>query len=109
MLEKQSDHKSKTYNRCTKTRSKEHKHNTKENQPTAKWKRTRKKHKINGKSRFKMTINTGLSIITLNASGLNVPHLKDIEWQSRLKKNKTRTHDNAACKRPTSGQRIHTE
>ena len=35
-----------------------------------------------------MTINTCLSIITLNASGLNVPHLKDIEWQSRLKKTK---------------------
>lgn len=37
-------------------------------------------------TKFKMTINT---IITLKVSGLTVPlsvlHLKDIEWQSRLK------------------------
>lgn len=86
MLEKQSDHKSKTYNRCTKTRSKEHKHNTKENQPTAKWKRTRKKYKINGKSRFKMTINTCLSIITLNINNLNTPTK---EWQTEQNKQPT--------------------
>lgn len=62
-----------------------------------------------------MSISICLSIITLNASGLNVPlnvpHLKDIEWQSGLKKTKTktRTHNNAACKRPTLGERIHIE
>ena len=36
-------------------------------------KRTKKKHKINRKTRFKMAINTYLSIITLNVNGLNAP------------------------------------
>ena len=31
------------------------------------------KHRINWKTRFKMSINTYLSIITLNVKGLNAP------------------------------------
>ena len=34
---------------------------------------TRKKYKINGKTRFKMAIHTYLSVITLNVNGLNAP------------------------------------
>lgn len=65
-----------------KPRSKDHKLNTKESQPAAEWKRTRKRWEENQwETKFKMTINT---IITLKVSGLtvplSVPHLKDIGW-----------------------------
>ena len=36
-------------------------------------KRRKEKHRINWKTRFKMAINTYLSIITLNVNGLNAP------------------------------------
>ena len=36
-------------------------------------KRGEEKHRINWKTRFKMAINTYLSIITLNVNGLNAP------------------------------------
>ena len=35
--------------------------------------RKKEKHRINWKTRFKMAINTYLSIITLNVNGLNAP------------------------------------
>ena len=34
---------------------------------------TKEKHRINWKTRFKMAINTCLSIIILNGNGLNAP------------------------------------
>ena len=53
---------------------KEHKHNTKENQTTkGKRKGQKKKYKLNRETRFKMTINTSLSIITLNVNEPNAP------------------------------------
>ena len=36
-------------------------------------KMTRKKYKMNGKTRFKMVINTYQSVITINVNGLNAP------------------------------------
>ena len=33
----------------------------------------KKKHRVNWKTRFKMAINTYLSIITLNVNGMNIP------------------------------------
>ena len=36
-------------------------------------KRTKEKHRLYWKTRFKMVINTYLSIITVNVNGLNVP------------------------------------
>ena len=49
-----------------------HKHKIKGNHPTKK-KRNKEKHRINWKTRCKMTINTYLSIITLKVNGLNAP------------------------------------
>ena len=51
------------------------KHNVKENHQTTKvgGKGIKKKYKINGKTRLKMTISTYLSIITLTLQGLNIP------------------------------------
>ena len=46
-----------------------HKNKINENHPTKK--RRNEKHRINWKTRFKMAINTYLSIITLNVNGLN--------------------------------------
>ena len=58
-----------------KPKRRERNYNTEENHQTTKGKtkRTKKKYKINGKTRFKMAINTYLSIITLNVNGLNAP------------------------------------
>ena len=60
-------------NAFTKTKKKRHKHKIKGNHPTTKKKGTKEKHRINWKTRFKMAINTYLSIITLNVNGLNAP------------------------------------
>ena len=49
---------------------------------------TKKKYKINGKKRFKMTINTYLSIITLNVNGLNTP-IKSHRVSDWIKKQET--------------------
>ena len=49
-----------------------HKHKISGNHPTKKRKKERR-NRINWKSRFKMAINTHLSIITLNINGLNPP------------------------------------
>ena len=55
------------------------KHKIKGNNPTKKRKKkerekgTKEKHRINWKTRFKVAINTYLSIITLNVNGLNAP------------------------------------
>ena len=51
------------------------KHKINGNHPTQK--RRKEKHRINWKTRFKMAINTYLSIITLNVNRPNTP--KDIE------------------------------
>ena len=49
------------------------KHKINGNYPTKKQKGTKEKHRINWKTRFKMAINTYLSIIALNVNGLNAP------------------------------------
>ena len=49
-----------------------HKHKIKGNHPTKKRKEQRR-NRINWKTRFKMAINTYLSIITLNVNRLNAP------------------------------------
>ena len=66
-------------------------------------KRRKKKHRINWKTRFKTAINTHLSIITLNGSGLNAPIKRHrvADWI----KNKSLQY--AAYKRLTLGQRTH--
>ena len=59
-----------------KSKRRKHKHNVKGNHQTTKGetnKGTKKKYKINWKTRFKMATNTYLSIITLKISGLNAP------------------------------------
>ena len=60
-----------------KPKRREHKHTTKKiikpQKEKQKMKGTRKKYKINGKTRFKMAIHTYLSVITLNVNGLNAP------------------------------------
>ena len=43
------------------------------NHPNKKKKGTKEKHRINWETRFKMVINTYLSIIALNVNGLNAP------------------------------------
>ena len=48
------------------------KHKISGDHPTKK-KKKKEKHRINWKTRFKMAINTYLSIITLNVNGLNAP------------------------------------
>ena len=47
----------------------------------------KEKHRINWKTRFKMAINTYLSIITLNVNGLNAPIKKHrvADWINRQK------------------------
>ena len=60
ILEKQNNHKSKTYNRFTKAKRREHKHKIKGNQQITKRKtkgKSNKKYRINWKTRFKMVIN----------------------------------------------------
>ena len=71
------NHKSKPNTTFTKTKNKSTKHKINGNHPT---KKRKEKHRINWKTRFKMTIITYLSIITLNVNGLNAP-IKDTEWQ----------------------------
>ena len=66
-----------------KPKRREHKYNTKENHQTTKGKTKekkgkKKKYKINRKTNFKMSINTYVSVITLNVNGLQ---LKDTKWQ----------------------------
>ena len=56
-----------------KPKRREHKHKIKSSNHKRKKKGTKKKHRINWKTRFKMTINTYVSIITLNVNGLNAP------------------------------------
>ena len=53
-------------------------------------KRTKKKQIITWKTRFKKAINTYLSIITLNVSGLNAPmgRYRVADWIKKKKKNK---------------------
>ena len=48
-------------------------HKINRNHPTKKIEESKEKHRINQKTRFKMAINTYLSIITLNANELNTP------------------------------------
>ena len=56
-----------------KLRRKGHEHKINGNHPNQKRKEEKKKHRINWKTRFKMAINTYLSIITLNVNGLDAP------------------------------------
>jgi len=82
IFEKQSNHKSKTYNRLTETKKKKKRENIniiqkkiiKPQKEKQKGNReTKKKYKINGKTQFKMAINMYLLIITLNVNELNAP------------------------------------
>ena len=52
---------------------------------------TKKEYKINWKTRFKMAINTYLSIIVLNVSGINAPIKRHrvADWIKKLKKEPT--------------------
>ena len=81
-----------------------HKHKTKGNHTTKKKKRIKEKHRINWITRFKMAINTYLSIITLNVNGLNaaIKRHRVADW---IKKSKSLQY--AAYKRLTLGQRTH--
>ena len=65
---------------------------------------TRKKYKMNGKTRFKMVINTYRSVITINVNVLNAP-IKTHRMTGWIKKNKSQQY--AACKRLALGQRTH--
>ena len=65
---------------------------------------TRKKYKMNGKTRFKMVINTYRSVITINVNGLNAP-IKTHRMTGWIKKNKSQQY--AACKRLALVQRTH--
>ena len=62
---------------------------TKENYKTTKGKSKRKNYKINWKTRFRMAINTYLSIFTLNINGLNVPIKRHrvADWIKKITKN----------------------
>ena len=73
ILEKQGNHKSKPNNTLTKTQKKRTQAQNKRKSSNQKKKRTKEKHRINWKIRFKMAINTYLSIITLNVNRLNAP------------------------------------
>ena len=94
VLEKQGNHKSKTDNRFTKTKRRDHKHNIKANHKNhkrknkKKKKETKRKYKINEKTQFKMAINTYLSIITLKVNGLNAPikRFRVVDWIKKKKK-----------------------
>ena len=73
-----------------KPKRREHKCNIKENHHTTKVKtkgkeRNNKKENINWKTRFKMAINTYLSIITLNVNETNAPikKLRVADWLKR--------------------------
>ena len=70
-----------------------------------KWKssnqKKKEKYRINWKTRFKMAINTYLSIIILN---VNLLQSKDTEWQIGLK---SKNLQSAIHKKLTLGQRTH--
>ena len=70
---------------------------------------TKKKHKIKGKTRFKMAVNTYLSIIALNVNGLNAAIKRHTvaDWIKKKTKNKSLQY--TGHKRPTLGQRTHTD
>ena len=55
-----------------------------------------------------MAINTCLSIITLNVDGLNAP-IKRHRVADWIKKKQNKSLQYAAYKRPTLGQRTHTD
>ena len=73
MLKKQGNHKSKPNVTFTKLKRKVPKHKINGNRPTKKRKEERRNIESTGKTKFKMEINTYLSIITLNVNGLNAP------------------------------------
>ena len=81
---------------------KEHKHKIRKwsHKKKHKEKGTKKKHRINWKTRFKMAINTYISIITLNVNGLNAP-IKRQSGRLDLKKEKSLQY--AAYNRLTLG------
>ena len=73
---------------------------------------TKKKHKIKGKTRFKMAVNTYLSIIALNVNGLNAAIKRHTvaDWiKKKNKKTKNKSLQYTGHKRPTLGQRTHTD
>ena len=64
----------------------------------------RRNKKSTRKTRFEMSINMYVSIITLNVNELNAP-IKRTKWQTGLKH---KSLEYAACSmRPTLGQRTH--
>ena len=72
-----------------------HKHKIKGNLP-AKNKKGTKRHRINWKIRFKMVINTYLSIITISVNGLNAPIKRHrvADWVKKIRAyNKLTTRD----------------
>ena len=94
----------------------ERKHKHKRKSSNHKKKGTKKKHRINWKTRFKMAINTYVPIITLNVNGLNAPikrHRTSLvaQWLRLRAPNAggpgsipgqgTRSHMHAATKKPT--------
>ena len=90
--EKRGNHKSKTYNRFTKTRKKIsiiliEKKITKPLKEKQKVKGTKKKYKINGKTRFNMATSIYLSIITLNVNGLNalIKRHRVADWIKKIR------------------------
>ena len=78
------------------------KHKINENHPTKK--RKKRESSINWKTRFKMAINTYLSIITLNVNGLNAP-IKRHRVADLIKKQKPSIY--CVYKKLTLGQKIH--
>ena len=78
-LEKRATINQKQILHSQKLKRKGQKHKIKGNHPTKKRKEQRR-NRINWKTKFKMAINTYLSIITLNVNGLNAP-IKDTECQ----------------------------
>ena len=71
ILEKQGNHKSKTYNRFTKTKKNKSTIQKKIIKSQKEKERDKEEIKHHGKIRFKIAINTYLSIVTLNVNGLN--------------------------------------
>ena len=85
MLKKQGNHKSKPNITFAKT-EKKFNHKINGNHPAQK--RIKEKHRINWKTRFKIALNTYLSIITLTDNGLNVPN-KRYRMADWIQKQKT--------------------
>ena len=106
ILEEQSNHKSKSYNRFTKTK-KGTQIKIKGNHQTTKRKK-RKKYETNNQLENKIWNGnkyTNVSLITLNASWLNAP-IKRYRVADRIKKKK-QSLQYAAYKRTNLGQRTH--